>query len=108
MKWKDNPNYDKERYQRDKEYFKVRAKRTYERNSKYLQEYKSTHPCIFCGEYHPVCLDFHHLVPSDKRKEVSRMVTDGNGLKTIDIEINKCIVLCRNCHAKLHAGIAEW
>ena len=31
------------------------------------------------------------------------MVNRGYGIKRIQKEIDKCIVLCLNCHAKLHS-----
>lgn len=56
--------------------------------------------CIICGEKDPCCLDFHHL--RDKLFEIGHNVdiTLGSLLK----EVDKCVVLCANCHRKLHAG----
>ena len=33
------------------------------------------------------------------------MIGQGLAIKTIKMEIDKCIVLCRNCHAKEHYKI---
>jgi hypothetical protein len=57
--------------------------------------------CSQCGEKHLGCLDFHHTDESTKK------ITIGTGLhhygkKTIEAEVAKTIVLCSNCHRKLH------
>lgn len=56
--------------------------------------------CRICGEVDVCCLDFHHI--KDKSFEIghSMDVTLENLLK----EVNKCVVLCANCHRKVHAG----
>lgn len=54
--------------------------------------------CVICGEKDVACLDFHHI--KDKYDQVSHMQT--HSLNKINQEINKCIVLCANCHRKLH------
>ncbi len=71
-----------------------------ERNKQFLLEYKSKHPCVRCGENHPACLDFHHL--ENKKLDISEMVLRCYGLEAIQDEILKCVVLCKNCHAKEH------
>ena len=50
-------------------------------------------------------LQFHHLDPSQKENQISAMLT-GKRSKTA-AEINKCIVLCSNCHFRLHAGLIQ-
>lgn len=56
--------------------------------------------CRECGEARPPALDFHHQ--NDKTKDVSAMVNDGYGKDRIRAEINRCVVLCSNCHRKEH------
>jgi hypothetical protein len=58
--------------------------------------------CERCGETDAVCLDFHHRSPDEKLFTVSEGTT--RSLEAIKAEIEKCVVLCRNCHAKVHAG----
>lgn len=62
--------------------------------------YKSTLSCVQCGESHPSCLDFHHRDPTQKDFMLSDIRS--RSLKSIQKEINKCDVLCANCHRKLH------
>lgn len=47
-------------------------------------------------------LTFHHLDPTAKKFEIS-----GNHTRAWEIvkaELDKCVLLCHNCHAELHAG----
>ena len=60
--------------------------------------------CDHCGEDHPATLDFHHL--TDKEHSIGSLTNKNNLTKQIKSlilkEIKKCIVLCSNCHRKLH------
>lgn len=60
--------------------------------------------CINCGEKHPGCLDWHHIDQNDKDKPVSRIYSMGmkKALDFLESECKKCVVLCSNCHRKLH------
>ena len=62
--------------------------------------------CEKCGEDDIVCLDFHH-VDDNKVDAVSQMALDNRKIEIILDEIEKCIVVCRNCHAKIHRDIRE-
>jgi hypothetical protein len=73
----------------------------------YVWEYLSTHPCKSCGEIDPAALEFHHA-RGVKLKEVSKMLQNGASLKTLTDEIEKCDVLCANCHRKLTAKEKGW
>jgi len=55
-----------------------------------------------CGESYAGCLDFHHKNPEEKANTVSDLVAKGYGKETILREIEKCVVLCKNCNAKIH------
>ena len=48
-------------------------------------------------------LDFHHLDGSQKDCPVSSMQCRKKS--KVAEEINKCVVLCANCHRRLHAGL---
>lgn len=58
-----------------------------------------THPCIDCGETDIRVLDFDHRDGADKGDEVMRLAQGGHGLARIAVEIAKCDVRRRNCHA---------
>lgn len=69
-------------------------------------EYKGGQ-CFCCG--YSKCtraLNFHHLDPSEKDFTVSQ-----NGIKMafdkLKLELDKCILVCSNCHMEIHEGILE-
>lgn len=55
-----------------------------------------------CGENHPACLAFHHRDPSQKEFNLAECVNKNYSKKKILAEMEKCDVLCHNCHSKLH------
>lgn len=69
---------------------------------KMMRELKAKLRCSRCGESHPACLEFHHRKGTKKEMNISDMLTKGWGPKKIQEEINKCDVLCSNCHKKEH------
>lgn len=75
-----------------------------ERNRQWFRDYKSKQKCKFCSESFPYCLDFHHREPEHKNLEVAKMVHMCYSIENILKEIEKCDVLCSNCHRKLHYG----
>lgn len=70
------------------------------------QEWKSHQCCAVCGETHPATFDFHHIDPATKTASVNELVRDGRFSRAYE-EAKKCIVLCANCHRKLHYDIEE-
>jgi hypothetical protein len=60
--------------------------------------------CNVCGENDVVLLDFHHIDPTTKDITIANAVRSQWTIERIKIEISKCIVLCANCHRKLHAA----
>ena len=70
---------------------------------KLINDHKSSRGCEICGEKELVCLDLHHLDP--KQKDFHLAGNQNRSLVKIQEEIDKCIVVCRNCHAKIHANI---
>lgn len=62
--------------------------------------------CCICGEPDPVCLDFHHVVQEEKTDWVYRLISL-NSRRKLEVELQKCAVVCSNCHRKIHAGIVK-
>lgn len=61
----------------------------------YVNEIKSSNPCSDCGnKFHPTAMDFDHRPGTEKIKEISKMGT----FRAIDVEIQKCDLVCSNCH----------
>jgi hypothetical protein len=56
--------------------------------------------CAECDESRPPALDFHH--PGEKDLGVARMVQRGYSKESIRQELERCEVLCANCHRVLH------
>jgi hypothetical protein len=67
----------------------------------WLKEYKQTLKCEYCEENNPACLEFHHTNPKDKKFSIVR-INDYMSWKDLKSEIEKCRVLCANCHRKEH------
>jgi hypothetical protein len=71
---------------------------------KVLKEYvngiKKAGKCVKCGESDIACLDFHHV--SGKNDNVSDMVRRAVPLRVLKAEIDNCILVCANCHRKIH------
>lgn len=69
-------------------------------------EYKGS-KCQCCGYNN--CLDaleFHHLNPNEKDFNISdrNLTYDWEKIKN---ELDKCILVCANCHREIHAGIKQ-
>lgn len=96
-----NREYQKKWYKENREKQYVRMERREAEIKKKLTEYKSNLKCD-CGENHPSCIDFHHIDPKQKEISICKAVTNGWGWERIMKEIEKCKVLCSNCHKKIH------
>ena len=99
-------SYNKERYLKDKSFRdKVADRRNRVRNKALtlVSRYKRFCGCFICGEKEPVCLDLHHTDPSQKDADPSSLCNRSKD--RLKKEIRKCVVLCSNCHRKVHAGL---
>lgn len=93
--------YDKASYRNThKEAVAARSKRLYETNKQIIDDAKSG-GCQLCPENDLACLDLHHI---DDTKEFALSSGVRRSRTLIMEEIAKCVVLCSNCHRKLHAG----
>jgi hypothetical protein len=97
-----NREYQKKWYSSNREKQIKRNAEIRDTKITWLKEYKKKLKCSQCEENHPACLEFHHTNPSNKIDGVSQMVMRNKSLENIKLEIAKCIVLCSNCHRKLH------
>jgi hypothetical protein len=58
--------------------------------------------CAICGYNRCVrALHFHHVNPEDKKFQVCISTFTGRSMKKVIEELNKCILLCSNCHAEV-------
>lgn len=59
--------------------------------------------CRVCGYSEHLCsLDLHHPNPGEKDPAFTSWRNWSWG--RIQVELSKCILLCKNCHAAVHAG----
>lgn len=90
-------------YLRNKDKIRRSAWESRKQNRDFLVELKTNGCCNKCGFKHPAVLDFHHLNPSDKEMNISDAIRrHGWGRKRLLKELEKCILLCANCHRILH------
>jgi hypothetical protein len=66
--------------------------------TQYVKELKSNSSCK-CG-YKGVALQFHHL--RDKDNSISHGMLSGWSLDRLKKEIEKCEIMCANCHMEEH------
>lgn len=67
------------------------------RAQQFLRELKEASPCTDCGVQYPYyVMDFDHL--RDKKYQVALMPGMGYDIPTIKAEIEKCELVCANCH----------
>lgn len=88
-----------------REQIKSRRTSIMRHNRRLLSRYKKMCKCFICREDEPVALDLHHTDPEEKDADPSRMTTYSTS--SLRKEIRKCVVLCSNCHRKVHAGIIK-
>lgn len=70
---------------------------------RWYEDQKKQLSCTLCGEDHPATLDFHHKYPKTKVAGINEMARKGKyTIEDMIVEMDKCVVLCSNCHRKLH------
>lgn len=64
--------------------------------------------CKVCG-YNKclAALEFHHLDPKEKDFQISDVYRNPRKWEDVVIELNKCILVCANCHREIHQGLVE-
>lgn len=71
------------------------------RNTLYIAQIKENGYCAKCKDCRFYVLDFHHKNPEEKVNEISYLVRSA-GLETLKKEVDKCVLLCSNCHREFH------
>lgn len=85
----------------------IKEKVTYpidRRRKTMMLNYKGVNACEKCKySNNEGVLDFHHIDPSNKKFILNTARFPINNLSdNIKLELDKCIVLCRNCHREIH------
>ncbi len=102
-------------------YTKRKEKRTYADRAAYIAkavskrrkklremsiEYKGS-KCTICGyKKSQRALSFHHIDPSKKEFSLSSESLS-RSWDRIKMEIDKCVLICANCHMEVHDGITQ-
>jgi len=116
-----NRKWSKQNYKKNKDRENARTKKYYEENKEHMREwhkkygkqkhieYKKileqlkTNGCSICGyKKCSQCLEFHHVNPKNKKFQINAIGIARDDKKIV-IELNKCILLCSNCHQEI-----EW
>ena len=100
-----NKAYHYHHWDRHMAQIKARRKRQREAARAFIVSYLRTHPCVDCGEADIVVLEFDHL--RDKSRNVSYFIATGE-IARIQQEIEKCEVVCANCHRRRTSRRGGW
>lgn len=102
--------YTRQHYAANKEYYLTKAavnrKLGQQRIRKLLWDYKKEVGCVDCGELDPIMLEFDHL--SGKQDGLASMATRALAFNTIIAEVEKCDVVCANCHRRRTSKKHNW
>lgn len=93
--------YFKKHYEKNKQYYVDKSAKRKKANAEKNRELKAklkSDGCCLCGEKHPATLDFHHM--GEKTFTIARKTQVSHG--RMKRELDKCIVVCSNCHRKIH------
>lgn len=97
-----NGSYTRSRNKDLERYKQVQAIRT-TANVKRMRVWKEERGCLFCRESFGPCLELHHTDPSQKDMQPSGAIA--YSWEAFLVEAAKCVLLCANCHRKVHHGL---
>lgn len=88
----------KDHHKRNKEKYREASLRYRAKYQKIITEKKEV-PCHDCGQNYPsYVMDFDHRNGEEKEFNVSHARAGGKTIEQLLEEINKCDVVCANCH----------
>jgi hypothetical protein len=91
--------YDQEYHARTRERRIVQKRVWKGERAAWARSFKAGRPCVDCGgTFHPAAMHWDHRPGTQKAGEISRMVGRAS-LEDIRAEIEKCDLVCANCHA---------
>lgn len=90
--------YVRGHYQRNRQYYIDKTLKRRNETQEVINEAKSK-PCADCGIQYPLCvMDFDHLDRTTKLVDIGKLARKGWSLARVQQEIDKCEVVCANCH----------
>lgn len=87
-------------YYRNKDAERERIKARKDRIKEYIDDQRKAGECQHCGYKDYRALDFHHV--EEKEYKISEIHNRGVSMETVKDELDKCILLCANCHRIHH------
>jgi hypothetical protein len=77
-----------------------------QRNLREIRKLKRSTTCAICGFDNPQTFEFHHKTPlkNGKSARVMTLAYSGCSLERIQEEIDKCVLICANCHKIIHSA----
>lgn len=88
-------------YYKNTDYYKERYEKGKDIRSTLLTQFNNV--CSLCGyNKNSAALVFHHIDPKDKKFSISVKSCVYKSTTELQEEVNKCILVCANCHAELH------
>ncbi len=97
---------DKRKYADRKEYLIDKVRKRRKITKELAVAYKGGR-CIFCG--YNECIDalkFHHLNSRNKDFGIGKSGYTRR-LSKVFKEVDKCVIVCANCHREIHAGLLQ-
>ena len=95
-------NIRRKKYYSDNREKEIEIRKIREKKIKsWFINFKKTLSCSSCPESRHYVLEFHHP-NNDKEYNVADITQGKHSKRTVMKEVNKCIVLCSNCHKALH------
>ncbi len=77
-------------------------------NLRALRDYKANKGCADCGERDPIVLEIDHKNQTTKNFALGDTAKLGMSLTKLMAEIEKCDVVCANCHRRRTAKQMKW
>lgn len=94
-----SPEYKRAYYQKNRAKIDAQSRAYKQSLQDAIWEIKGSTPCTDCGEqYDPWVMQFDHIDPDTKSANIGQLITRG-AKKALFEEIEKCEIVCANCHA---------
>lgn len=103
----DDLSVDQRWHYRNQEWNTERTLQRRARLRSWVNDCKRERGCSRCERDDYRCLEFHHTAPEAKDMAIGEMITHGYGRETLGTEMEKCTVLCANCHRREHYDLPE-
>lgn len=90
-------------YQSNKSDYISRAKQRLRQNTILYKKWREGLICSICNETDWHCIELHHIDPTLKEFDIGGSTGHSINSPKFKKELSKCIIVCANCHKKIHA-----